>query len=147
MPTANGDFHQPLRLQKDKVWERGYRKCIQWVEDGMPGRDAVMAAFHIAEPTWYRWIEFYEKDVDAGFTAQESRLIKLINSIREADAELHHTLVANGVDMALDGNVDMTKFLLERRFGYKKPTKEVEVSAKKDAVFNIHITESKPKED
>lgn len=145
MTTPHGDFHHPTKLYKN--WEENFEKCKKWVSDGVPVKDAVMSIFGITKMQYYNWLKYYESDVEAGFNASESRLIELIDALRKVDGKLHHKLAKNSVELALDGSVDMSKFLLERRYGYKKPSKEIEVGTKEDTSFTFNITQSKPKDD
>lgn len=145
MTTPLGDFHHPRKLNDN--WEENFEKCKKWVSDGVPVKDAVMSIFGITKMQYYNWLKYYESDVEAGFNASESRLIELIDALKKLDGKLHHKLAKNSVELALDGSVDMSKFLLERRYGYKKPSKEIEVGTKEDTSFTFNITQSKPKDD
>ena len=147
MPTEFSEKpHFPHKLRGDE-WYYNLKKCVQWVEDGMKPKDAIMSIFQLSLDGWKQWNKFYRADVEAGYTAKDSRLIKLYEELAKADGTLHHKLVKNSTEMALDGNTEMSKFLLERRCNYKKPSKEVEVSTKENTQFNINITESKPRDE
>lgn len=144
MVTPMGDFHHPNKLCGD--WKDDFEKCVEWVKDGVPPKDAIMSIFGISKRQYNNWIKFYEDDVEAGFDASVSRLIKLFDELKKYDGQLHHKLVKTSVNIALDGNVEMNKFLLERKYGYKKPSKELEIGTKEDTEFTFNLTQPKSKE-
>lgn len=145
------DFHFPYALYRDNEYEEGKEEAIQAVKDGMTTVDAITIAFQIHKSQAYKWIQFAEEDLEKGFTRQESRLINLILCLASAELGLKRRLERRANDLALDPeetNVEMLKFLLERRHGYVKQTQnDIEVGTKEDTSFEINIVESEPLDD
>ena len=140
-----GDFHQPIRLLKD--YESNTKKVLESIDDGLPPKNAVMMVFGITSNQWYVWRKYVEEDLEDGFTEEDSPLIKLFMRMADHEEKLHQQLVSKAREMALDENTEMLKFLLERRFNYKKTSKnEVEHSTKEDTTFNINITNAEDKD-
>lgn len=66
-------------------------------------------------------------------------------AIAEARAAVGAKLANKMVEMALDGSVEASKFLLERRFSWIKRTQnELEVNAKAGPQIQIHLTQAAP---
>lgn len=141
------DYHYPRALRND--YKKNLDKAIDAVKDGLPPKEACMMVYGIAERTWYEWKEHAIEDAENG--QENAPLVHLMCKLAKQDIETHKSLVKKGINLALDDenpNVEMLKFMLERRYGYKKQTtNEVEVSAPEDFNFNINITESEPKTD
>lgn len=147
MVQPNGDFHQPNRLLDKNGFSKKYERVIKHIKEGMSPEGAVRLVFGIVRSTWFEWKNHAEDDIKAGFTADESNLIKLYEGIAAADMRTRRRLEIKSVEMATDEepSIDMLKFLLERRYGYKKKSQQdVEVSTKDDFNFNVNIVESKP---
>lgn len=148
MVNPDGSFHQPYKLSTKNGFQQKYKKTLKYISEGMTPRDAVILVFQIPELRWYEWVRKAEDDIANGGTAKDSNLIKLIIGIAGANLNTKRRLERKTLDLALDDdepNVEMIKFLLERRFGYKKKSqKDVEVSTKDDFNFNVNIVESKP---
>ena len=148
MPTELGDFHHPILLNKPDFEEK-MAKCIRAVEDGLPPKNACILVWGIYPRTYDKWFRHAADDLEAGFTAEESNLIKLMMALSQKDEGLHRRLIKTATKMAVDDeSATMLKFLLETRYDYTpKKRSEVELATKEDTTFNINIVESKPKED
>lgn len=153
MPTEQGDFHYPNALKGTRnEFDKKLEKAYNYVkEDGLTLPEAANLAFGIYPKRWYYWVNEAVEDMKAGFNARESRLIRTVLYLTKADAEHRRRFTKKANEVALDDenpSVEMLKFILERRHGYKKQQQqEVEVSAKDDLSFNINIVESSPKSD
>lgn len=148
MPTPLGDFHQPFLLNKSDFEEK-LKKCVEAVEDGLPPANACRLVWGIIPRTYNRWYQQATEDMEAGFTASESNLIKLILALSGKDEKLHLRLIKTATKLAVDDeSATMLKFLLETRYDYStKKRSEVDIGTKEDITFNINIVESKPRED
>lgn len=133
--------HYPYALRKD--YKKKLDTTIEAIEDGMKVESAVALGFGIYPKRWYYWIDEAMEDIENGI---KSPLVKTVLKIVQADAKAERSLSRRAREIALDPeepNVEMLKFLLERRHGYKKTSaQEVEVSAPEDLSFNINITNS-----
>ena len=144
MPRKNpeNDFHDPYTLGND--WKTKTDKVARYVsEDGMKINEALTLVFGVHKRTWDKWRRWALEDYENGFTG--TRLQTVVTKLSQADMEAGRFLSRKARDLALkEDNVEMLKFLLERRHGYKKESKkDVEVSTKDDFNFNINITDSK----
>lgn len=144
MPRKNpeNDFHDPYTLGSD--WKSKTDKVARYVsEDGMKINEALTLVFGVHKRTWDKWRRWALEDYENGFTG--TRLQEVVTKLSQADMEAGRFLSRKARDLALkEDNVEMLKFLLERRHGYKKESKkDVEVSTKDDFNFNINITDSK----
>lgn len=141
------DFHDPIALGSN--WKSKTNKAVEYIEeDGVKVNEALSLAFDVHEKTWFRWRNWALEDIEKGYTG--TRLQTVVTKLCQADIEAGRRLSRRARDLALaeESNVEMLKFLLERRHGYKKESKkEVEVATKDDLNFNINLTESKPKEE
>ena len=147
MPKKNpaNDFHDPYSLHEG--WKGKTKKAVKYIqEDGMRINDAVTLVFGVHKRTWDKWRRWALEDYEKGFTG--TRLQNVVTQLSQADMEASRFLSRKARDLALkEDNVEMLKFLLERRHGYKKESKkDVEVSTKDDFNFNINITDSKKEE-
>ena len=137
--------HYPYALRKD--YKKKLDKTIDAIHDGMKVESAVALGFGIYPKRWYYWIDEAMEDIENGIN---STLVKTVLKIVQADAEAERSLSRRAREIALDSedpSVEMLKFLLERRHGYKKKSaQEVEVSAPEDLSFNINITNSENKD-
>ena len=147
------DYHQPYAVHQDRYidFKGKLATAVEAVKDGLPPGDAVCLAFDIMPERWRRWVNWALEDIENGYTPQDSRLIKLVLELTRVDSKAHQRLSKKAFKVALDDenpSVEMLKFLLERRYGYKKKSaKEVEVATKDDLNFNINIVESSPKKE
>lgn len=135
------DYHYPHVMRSD--YKKKLDKAIELVKDGLPAHAAVVKAYGVHESRWKVWVKDAIEDIEKGY--EKTPLINAVIKISQADVDAHHRLMGKANEIAIDdGNVDMIKFLLERRFGYKKKSqKEVEVATPEDFSFNINITEAK----
>lgn len=137
------NFHHPHALGSD--WKSKTNKACRYIkDDGMKVNEAVTLVFGVNEKVWFRWRKEALEDIENGFTG--TTLQKVVTQLCQADVEAGRLLSRRARDLALadESNVEMLKFLLERRHGYKKESKkDVEVSTKDDFNFNINITDSK----
>ena len=147
MVTESGDFHHPYALYKGISKEEFLKmkaEVLELVHDAVKPKDAVMAIFHVTESAWYDWQDYYVDDLEKGYNRSESRLICLLDDLRKKDVTTQRLFTKRMKDLSLkDGNVEATKFMLERRYGFKKESrKAVDVSTSDDFNFNINITNS-----
>lgn len=142
--AAEYDYHRPYALINEIDTRENTNKAIEMIQDGIPIADAVSAAFNVSPKRWYYWVKDAEEDIDRGYRSTE--LIDLVLKLTAADIAVHRKFSKRAQDLALDEeepSVEMLKFLMERRYGYKKQSsQEVEVSTPDDFSFNINITES-----
>lgn len=145
MVTELGDFHHPDRLC-GRQYEQEKKEVLRAVKDGMEPKDACMMIYGITPQTWYNWVKWTEDDIRAGFNAEESRLIKLMTEMASHRLGLRHKLEKKANRMALkEDNVEMLKFLLERKHGYEKKTKkDVDVGVKEDAPIKFEFVDMTP---
>lgn len=145
MPGERGpqnQHHEPYVLKRE--WKANMRKAIEYIqEDGLKVDKAVALAFGVHEKTWFKWQEYVREDEEKGF--KDTKLMQVYYGIIKANATGERRVARKAMDMALnDDNPEMVKFLLERRYDYKKTSaKEVEVATKDDLNFNINIVDSK----
>ena len=141
-------YHRPNALVNEIDTRENTEEAIAMIKDGIPIAEAVSAAFNVSPKRWYYWVKDAEEDIENGYRSTE--LINLVFKLTKADIEVHRKFSKRAQDLALDDeepNVEMLKFLMERRYGYKKQSsQEVEVSTPEDFSFNINITESKSKD-
>ena len=141
-------YHRPNALVNEIDTRENTEEAIAMIKDGIPIAEAVSAAFNVSPKRWYYWVKDAEEDIENGYRSTE--LIDLVFKLTKADIEVHRKFSKRAQDLALDDeepNVEMLKFLMERRYGYKKQSsQEVEVSTPEDFSFNINITESKSKD-
>lgn len=142
------DYHRPYALINEIETRENTEKAIELINDGIPIAEAVSVAFNISPKRWYYWVKDAEEDIEKGFRSTE--LINLVMKITAADVQVHRKFSKRAQEIALDPeepSVEMLKFIMERRYGYKKKSqKEVEVSTPEDFSFNINITDSKKKD-
>ena len=139
-------FHEPDAFRTGQKWKGKMKKAISYIEDdGMKVPEALVLAFGVSKSTWYRWKDEALKDWENGFTG--TNLQNFVTEICKADMNSGRKLTRRARQIALDEeepSIDMLKFLLERRHGYRKKSKEeVEVKATDDFNFNINIVDSK----
>jgi len=144
----NVEYHYPRAMRTD--YKEKLDNAIKYIEeDGMKVEDAVALAYGIYPKRWYYWVKEALEDIDNGITS--SPLIHAVLKITQADSNSQRSIARRAREMALDKenpSPEMVKFLLERRYGYKKQTsQEVEVSTPEDFSFNINITDSSKKEE
>lgn len=146
---ADYPYHRPYALVNEIETRENTQEAIAMIKDGVPIADAVSAAFNVSPKRWYYWVKDAEEDIDKGY--KNTELIDLVLALTAADIKVHRKFSKRAQDLALDDeepSVEMLKFLMERRYGYKKTSsKEVEVSTPDDFNFNINITESKNKDE
>ena len=144
MVTKQGDFTHPYKLEKD--FKANYEKSINMVKDGLTVKDSCIAVFGITDRTFRNWEKSAIEDLEAGFTADESNLIKLMMDLSKENIELCRKLSKKAFDMAINGdNANMVQFLLKTRYGYTDKTKHsFEVEEKEDFNFSINIVDAKP---
>lgn len=138
------DYHHPTALGDD--YKGKVTKCAKYIkEDGMKVPEAAMLVFGISQSTFYRWKKEALDDFSDGRTGTPLQYV--IKELYKADVDSSRKLTRRARQLALDENepnIEMLKFLLERRYGYKKQSKkDVEVSTTDDFNFNINITDSK----
>lgn len=144
MTTNLGDFHQPHNLADNKNFASNYEKAISYVKDGLSVKDTCIAVFGITDRTYRNWEKWAIDDIEAGFTADDSNLIKLIFGLSREDINLNRKLSKKAKEVALDGDVKMLQFLLKTRYGYTDKTKhDVKVSSNENMEFKINIVDSK----
>lgn len=138
------DFHEPITIKKG--YKTQLKKAKQYIqEDGLRIEQAVALAFGVHEKTWFNWQRMVREDEEKGFTG--TRLMEVYYGLIQANAGGERKVSRKAMELVEEGNPEMVKFILERRFGYKKTSaKEVEVATKDDLNFNINIVDSK-KED
>lgn len=144
--SRKSGYHRPNALAHG--YKTKLKKAVKYVEeDNLKVDKAVSMAFGIRPRQWRRWEEMVVEDVNKGYSGTE--LMDVYFTLMEADGRCESKFTRKAGNLALEeDNVDMIKFILERRFGYKKQTqKEVEVATKDDLNFNINIVDSKKKED
>lgn len=135
-------YHEPNALQKD--YKKNLDEAVRLIREGLPPHDAFVKVYGLHHSTWYHWRDHALEDIENGYT--DTPLVNALVKMCQADIDSHHKLVKKAQSIATDGegNVEMIKFLLERRYGYKKKSqKEVEVTSSDDFNFNINITEAK----
>ena len=148
MPTDLGDFHQPHALLDRRGFDKKYEKALELAKDGVPARDICTSIFGIGSNQFDHWFHWAYEDIEAGFTEEESNLIKLILGIAKEDVNLHRRLSKTAINMAINENTQMLQFLLKTRFGYSEKSKsELEVSSKNDTPVKFEIVDMTPNED
>lgn len=140
-------YHHPTAL--DHNYKKKTKKAVEYIkEDGMKVREAAMLVFGISYSTFSRWKKEALEDLTNGYTGTQLQYV--IRELYKADVDSGRKLTRKARELALDDeepNVEMLKFLLERRHGYRKQSKkDVEVSTADDFNFNINIVDSKKKE-
>ena len=142
---ADYPYHRPYALIDAIETRANTKEAIAMIKDGVPIADAVSACFNVSPKRWFYWVKQAEEDIDKGY--KNTELIDLVLALTAADVKVHRKFSKRAQDIALDEeepSIEMLKFLLERRYGYKKKSaQEVEVSTPEDFSFNINITESK----
>ena len=139
------DYHEPYVLKKN--WKANMKKVTEYIqEDGLRVDKAVALAFGVHEKTWFMWQKYVQEDEENGY--HDTKLMQVYYGVIKANAKGERKMARKANEMALvDGNPEMVKFILERRYGYKKTSaKEVEVATKDDLNFNINIVDSKKEE-
>ena len=146
MVTPAGDFHHPYKLEKN--YPENKEKVLKAIRDGMSPRDACVMTFGMLDRQWRRWVEFVEDDIANGFDETESNLIDLFLSMAKEEMSLRQQLERKANYMALeDDNVEMLKFLLERRHGYTRQTKkDVDVAVKEEVPVKFEFVNMTPTE-
>ena len=146
MVTERGDFHHPNKLSKN--YKENKAKVLAAIKDGMRPKDACIMTFGMLERQWRRWIEFVEDDIAHGFDETESNLIDLFMAMAREELSLRQKLERKANNMALaDDNVEMLKFLLERRHGYTKQSKkDVDVAVKEEVPVKFEFVDMTPTE-
>lgn len=141
-------YHYPNALRSPDQYEKE-QEAIALIKDGVPIADAVAAAYNVSPKRWYYWVKDAEEDIEKGI--RSSDLISLVYKLTAVDINIHRKFSKRAQQLALDPDepsVEMLKFLMERRYGYKKKSQqEVEVSTPDDFSFNINITESQKKDE
>lgn len=144
MVTPSGDFHHPDKLCYDYPEKK--KKILEGIKDGMKPEDATRMVLGISHVQWQNWLNYFEDDITHGFDETESHLIDLMLSMASEELTLRRRLEKRANSLALDDdNVDMLKFLLERRHGYKKQTqKDVDVEVKDDIPVKFEFVDMTP---
>lgn len=144
MVTPSGDFHHPDKLCYDYPEKK--KKILEGIKDGMKPEDATRMVLGISHVQWQNWLNYFEDDITHGFDETESNLIDLMLSMASEELTLRRRLERRANSLALDDdNVDMLKFLLERRHGYKKQTqKDVDVEVKDDIPVKFEFVDMTP---
>lgn len=140
--SRKSGYHRPNTLAHG--YKANLKKAVKYIEeDGLKIHQAVSLAFGITQRTWNIWEKNAIEDLENGFTGTE--LLDVYFTVLSADANSERKLTRKARELALDdNNTEMLKFLLERRHGYRKKSKEeVEVKATDDFNFNINIVDSK----
>lgn len=139
-------FHEP-RLLQGKNYRQNMQKVKEGIEDGLYPNEAVAAAFGCDKTRFSVWKRWALEDREAGYTG--TKLQKVVERILGWDIRNKRIYTRKANKIALeDENVDMLKFMLERRHGFKKESKkDVEVSTKDDLTFNLNIVDSKPEKE
>lgn len=147
MVTSQGDFHHPYKVHNQN-YKENKEKVLKAISNGMSPKDACIMVFGILERQWYRWMEFVEDDIANGFDETESALIDLFLSMAKEEMNLRQQLEKKANSLALnEDNVEMLKFLLERRHGYTKQTKkDVDVAVKEEVPIKFEFVDMTPTE-
>lgn len=146
MVTKQGDFHQPTKLYDKNGFAKNYEKALLVVRDGLTVENTCIAVFGITGRTFRNWKKWAFEDIEAGFTSEDSNLIKLILGLSKEDLELNRKVSKKAFDVAInDGDVKMIKFLLKTRYGYNEKTKH-EIEATNNAPFTFNIVPMTPNE-
>ena len=146
MVTPLGDFHHPYRLEKN--FDENYKKAVEYAKKGVPARDIVMGIFNITIKQFYNWQDFYHDDVEHGFDASESKLIKLFDALKKEDTHLHMRLSETAVSMAIDDrNPVMVQFLLKTKYGYSEKTKQEIEFNNEDTPIKFEIVDMTPNDE
>lgn len=142
MPTKSGEPHHPIFLQTD--YKKKLDTAMEMVKKGLPPKNA-LRAMGVHNQTWYRWLQFIDEDIKAGFT--DTPLIKFMARLAEVDEETHADLAGTAIKKANEGDTQMLMFLLKTRYGYKDSKKqEVELSTKEEAPVVFNVVPMKPLE-
>ena len=113
-------------------------------ESGVKPIDA-FAYYGIPAWTYYKWREFYKKELKEGKT--DTPLIRLFKHCEKGDANLKVAVGKIAMDKIYnDGDAETMRFVMKHRLGYNNK-QEIEVSTPEDTTFNINIIESKPRDD
>lgn len=145
MVTNQGDFHQPTKLYDSNNFAKNYEKAINYVKDGLRVKETCMIVFNITDRTFRNWQNWAIDDLEAGFTSEESNLIKLITGLSREDMELNRKLSKKAFDIAInDGDTNMIKFLLKTRYGYNEKTKHEIETTLENAPITFHFVDMKP---
>lgn len=144
------DYHFPYALYRDKDYKEGKENAIEAVKDGMKVTDAIVLCFEIHWTQAYKWLKWAEEDLEKGFTSEDSRLIELVLALAKEEYNLKRRLEKRANQLALDEeetNIEMLKFLLERRHGYTKQTQnDVDVTVNEEAPIKFEFTDMTPTE-
>lgn len=145
MVTKNGDFHHPNNLNDNKGFNNNYDKAIGYVKDGLPVKEACILTFGITDRTFRNWEKWAIEDIEAGFTADESNLIKLMIGLLKEDLNLNRKLTKKAFEIALNENdTKMIQFLLKTRYNYSEKTKHEIEATNDNAPVTFNIVPMKP---
>lgn len=140
-------FHAPYKLEKG--FNANLKEVLALIDDGVKVKDAIQSVFGISHKIYYDWKKHYLEDVGKGYGEGVSNLIKLFNEVSKRDVLTQRQFTKKARQMALEeDNPDILKFMLERRYGFKKQSKkQVDVSTEDDLNFNINIVDSVKKDE
>ena len=145
MVTNQGDFHQPTNLSDKKDFDKKYNAAISYVKDGLTVQDTCIAVFGITDRTYRNWENWAIDDLEAGFTADESNLIKLMMGLLKEDINLNRKLTKKAFEIALNENdTKMIQFLLKTRYGYNEKTTHKIEAPNESAPITFQFVDMKP---
>lgn len=146
MPTPNNNPHLPNSFA-NKDLDSKLTQIKNRIDDGLEVWESVCEVIGIHKRQFYRWREYVEEDLEAGFTEEDSELIRFMMEVSKYDLASKRVFTSTAKQMALDGDADMLKFILERRYGMKKSSKnEVEVTGDEKKPVSFTIVDMKPNE-
>jgi len=130
-------------------WKKNLEKAVSYIrDDGLKIPRAISLAFGCSENLWYKWRDWAIEDRKNGYTG--TNLLHAVTELCKADIDGERKFSRKARDLALDEtnpSVELLKFILERRYDYKKQTQqEVEVSSNDDWNFNINIVDTEKKD-
>ena len=126
-----------------------YPLAVKYCKEGLPPKQAIELAFDVIIDSrkYNEWFRYAMDDMEAGFDASESNLIKLFLALSKADNGLHKRLAKRAIDVAEDGNPVMLQFMLKTRYGYTEKTQtDIDITTD-DAPIAFNIVPMTPNEE
>ena len=137
LPADFRSPHLPYKLETTKQYEKLRKEIIGGIRDGLPVKDAFMAA-GIPQWQYYDWRRWFEEDVVDGFTG--TNLIKLFFEVMKEDKKLYRRLSRKMMEKVDEGDTRMMMYMADNRFGNANKRKNtLEVGSKNDGNVNINI--------
>ena len=145
LPNEYNSYYTSQELYGTMQYYNLPNAIIGYVKDGLPVKEACILTFGITDRTFRNWEKWAIEDIEAGFTADESNLIKLMVGLLKEDLNLHRKLTKKAFEIALyDNDTKMIHFLLKTRYNYSEKTKH-EIEANSDtAPVTFNIVPMKP---